>query len=97
MEDDSAAFKGSFVEKECLQPQQQQHIDRAVRRCRLSSRDPCALGAGTAYASPLFHMPLCLMQMIIAKDGVSGLFGRGLTTKLISNGIQVCYDGGRER
>ena len=43
------------------------------------------------------HMPLCLVQMIIAKDGVSGLFGRGLTTKLISNGIQVCYDGGRER
>ena len=25
---------------------------------------------------------------IIAKDGVVGLFGRGLTTKLISNGIQ---------
>ncbi len=25
---------------------------------------------------------------IVAKDGVVGLFGRGLTTKLISNGIQ---------
>jgi hypothetical protein len=25
---------------------------------------------------------------IIAKDGIAGLFGRGLTTKLISNGIQ---------
>ena len=27
-------------------------------------------------------------QEIIAKDGVVGLFGRGLSTKLISNGIQ---------
>lgn len=28
------------------------------------------------------------MQTVIAKDGVIGLFGRGLGTKLITNGIQ---------
>ena len=27
--------------------------------------------------------------MVIEKDGVLGLFGRGLKTKIISNGLQV--------
>ncbi|KAG2484091.1 hypothetical protein HYH03_017110 [Edaphochlamys debaryana] len=31
-------------------------------------------------------------KMIIAKDGVVGLFGRGLKTKIISNGVQgICF------
>jgi hypothetical protein len=29
------------------------------------------------------------MQMVVEKDGVLGLFGRGLKTKIISNGMQV--------
>lgn len=28
------------------------------------------------------------MQMVIEKDGVIGLFGRGLKTKILSNGLQ---------
>ncbi len=27
--------------------------------------------------------------MIIAKDGLLGLFGRGLKTKIVANGLQV--------
>jgi hypothetical protein len=34
-----------------------------------------------------FNCPTAL-QEIIKKDGLSGLFGRGLGTKLITNGIQ---------
>lgn len=30
------------------------------------------------------------LQGIIAKDGVSGLMGRGLKTKIFANGLQVC-------
>ena len=29
-----------------------------------------------------------VIKMVVEKDGVGGLFGRGLRTKLISNGIQ---------
>ena len=30
-----------------------------------------------------------VVKMVIEKDGVAGLFGRGLRTKIIANGIQV--------
>lgn len=33
------------------------------------------------------------MQMVVEKDGVLGLFGRGLKTKIISNGMQVRWQG----
>ena len=29
------------------------------------------------------------LQMVVEKDGVIGLFGRGLRTKILSNGLQV--------
>jgi hypothetical protein len=35
-----------------------------------------------------------VVKMIIEKDGVAGLFGRGLRTKIITNGLQVCVWGG---
>jgi hypothetical protein len=34
------------------------------------------------------NMPWHAVQMVIAKDGVSGLFFRGLGTKILSNGMQ---------
>jgi hypothetical protein len=30
-----------------------------------------------------------LLQMVVEQDGVMGLFGRGLKTKIIANGMQV--------
>jgi hypothetical protein len=32
-----------------------------------------------------------VVKMVIEKDGVAGLFGRGLRTKIIANGIQVSH------
>ena len=32
------------------------------------------------------------VKEIVAKDGVIGLFGRGLQTRILTNGIQVCSD-----
>lgn len=38
---------------------------------------------------PLFPVPA---QSIVAKDGVSGLFTRGLTTRIAANGLQnICF------
>jgi hypothetical protein len=35
---------------------------------------------------------LCCWQAIIAKDGVTGLFTRGLTTRIAANGLQnICF------
>lgn len=34
------------------------------------------------------YPPQCV-KSVIEKDGLSGLFGRGLQTKIISNGIQA--------
>lgn len=31
-----------------------------------------------------------VIRDVIAKDGVLGLFGRGLKTKILSNGLQAC-------
>lgn len=30
------------------------------------------------------------VREVVAKDGVIGLFGRGLQTRILTNGIQVC-------
>lgn len=34
-----------------------------------------------------------LPQEVVAKDGVVGLFGRGLKTKIVANGLQVGVRG----
>lgn len=40
----------------------------------------------------LFVPLLLLLQAIIAKDGVTGLFTRGLTTRIAANGLQnICF------
>ena len=35
------------------------------------------------------HHPACPAQEIVDKEGVLGLMGRGLKTKLLANGMQV--------
>lgn len=41
------------------------------------------------FINMILLVPATLLQMIIAKDGVLGLMGRGLKTKIIANGMQV--------
>lgn len=48
--------------------------------CSLTVINPLIAHLYSTYAHP--------SQTVIAKDGVIGLFGRGLGTKLITNGIQ---------
>jgi hypothetical protein len=39
-----------------------------------------------------YHEPISYsktVQLVVAKDGAMGLFGRGLKTRIIANGMQV--------
>lgn len=42
-------------------------------------------------------VPLCGAQGLIASDGLLGLMGRGLKTKILANGLQASRGEGRGR